>query len=63
MATQTLPTNRKNELYYGPKTLAQAKKMITDGDFSNAEIRALISRMAENGYTRAAAAVRREYFG
>lgn len=63
MATQTLPTNRKNELYYGPKTLAEAKRLINGSDLSAAEIRDLIERMQEAGYTRAASAVRREYFG
>lgn len=63
MSTQTLPTNRKNEIHYGPKTLKEAKQLIGSSDLSAVEIRQLISKMKDAGYGRAAAAVRKEYLG
>ena len=61
MATTTLPTNRRGELYYGPKTLAEAKRVIDANNYSAGEIRALAEKMAENGYAHAAVAVRKSY--
>ena len=49
--TRTLPTNKNNNVYYGPSTYAQASAAIRQGD---AEPERVVSDLRKAGYTHLA---------
>lgn len=61
--TQTLPTDRNNNLYYGPKTYAQAVEMIEeqDDDQQQATARKVADMLENAGYKAVAQRIRKQY--
>ena len=55
--TTPLPTDRNGQIYYGPKTYAEAEAQIRDGRPASE----MADMMEGAGYTGIAARIRREY--
>ena len=56
--TRILPTDKSGNVYYGPKTVAEAKMAIRDMDAAPAKV---VADLRKAGYARVAALIAKEY--
>lgn len=55
---RTLPTDKHGNVYYGPKTIAEARNLITQMD---APYERVVADLCEGGYKRIAAVIAKEF--
>ena len=58
MSTKIIPTNKKGEIYYGPRTHAEAIAIIRD---NQAPAQAVHDALKRGGWTGVAARIAKEY--
>lgn len=56
--TRILPTDKRGNVYYGPKTVAAAESLIRDMDASTTNV---VRDLRAGGYTRVAAIIAKKY--
>jgi hypothetical protein len=58
MSTRKLPLNRKGQIYYGPRTFAEIRKLINETHLTAAKAYAL---MRDNGFSGVAKQIKSYY--